>query len=353
MSESDYLPVNLAYKERWEDENIPPDVFMQEVGRQTNLLFSVHHIGPGGMQTTITEIDRAQACKRLAALAQHHSYLEQYKRQQLIGNMRVAAKLSQLLADSKDVLRYWVAMLYVQLTFRNPTCCNLLLESDAIKSIGAVLSLGEYQRCQQDNDRGSHDASAHSSPARAKQHTYTVRGHAPVSERTQLACMQVLNNIIGPCPEAINAIAMTEQQEKHRASRDDDGDTQLGMHMSITHVCSDIVRRGRRLPVPLMLAAMQLLGTLIKSDKARKAMIKWNVYKNMRQHCGVASPEGAAAVEIIDTLTVFAALNLQKQMVRCRPHMPRSSVHVYLFVNIACECVCVCCLLIWCDFVCV
>jgi hypothetical protein len=319
MSEADYLPVNLAYKERWEDENIPPDVFMAEVARQTSLLFSVHHIGAGGLQTPITELDRAQACKRLAALAQHHSYLEQYKRQQIVGSKQVVARLSQLLADSKDVLRYWVALLYVQLTFRNPTCCNLLLESDAITSVAAVLSLGEYQRCTQDGAQGggSHDApSAHSSPARAKQQAYIPPGHAPVSEPTQLACMQVLNNMMGACPESIQGILATErQQQKRRDGQDDDDDTKLGMRMSVTHVCSNIVRRGRRLHVPLLLSAVQLLGTLIKSERACKAMIKWNVYKNIRQHCGVASPEGAAAVEIIKTLTEFAALNLQKQMV--------------------------------------
>ncbi len=316
MSEADYLPVNLAYRERWEDENIIPDLFKEEISKHMAILSSSYITGAGGMQTPITELDRCQACKRLAALAHHRSFLEQYKRQQLIGNARLMAILHPLLIDSSDVLRYWVALLYVQLTVKNPACCNLLLESGGVRSVVAVLSLGEHQRIKQDKC-GVAQKSAGTKSKTALERKALGLEEGPVSERTQLACLQVLNNIIEPCPEAIEAIVETER--RHVRSSGDDDNLGEGMLMGAITVSSALCRRGKRLEYPLLLSAVTLLQALITSEEARKVMLKANVCVNIRQHWREDTPEGCAAMDIIRMLTAFAVVKLQKQMVGMSP----------------------------------
>jgi hypothetical protein len=89
MSITDYEPVALAYRERWEQPDIHVEVLRDEVREQAMIMCSETITGPGAMVRPTSETDMTWAAKRLCALSQHPEKLERYKRQNMVGTREV------------------------------------------------------------------------------------------------------------------------------------------------------------------------------------------------------------------------------------------------------------------------
>lgn len=90
MSITDYEPVALAYRERWEQPDIRVEDLRDEVREQALIMCSDTITGPGAMVRPTSETDMTWAAKRLCALSQHTEELERYKRQNMVGTREVS-----------------------------------------------------------------------------------------------------------------------------------------------------------------------------------------------------------------------------------------------------------------------
>jgi hypothetical protein len=183
-------------------------------------------------------------------------------------------RIGWMILNGGDVTKFWAAMLLTQAVFRNAMVTAKCIDARCIQSISDVLVLAEDQRAAIDVGQGP-DVNANHAAVRSKQKTRAERAAAgleeePVSERTQLTCLSALVNILrgGDGGTWKHVVAtekpLSEQRlaDGQRARRKSGKKSNLMGHVpkyeGLISACSAICYRGRRLEVPLLVAAVQV-----------------------------------------------------------------------------------------------